>query len=364
VTDLVDRLDISTYVIPTSSPESDGTFAWDKTTMVLARASSNDVTGIGYTYADRATAVFIDEHLRDRVLGADPMHPQQTWDAMRHAIRNVGRPGIASMAIAAVDTALWDLKARMLQMPLVQLLGAKRGHVPLYGSGGFTSYSDRELSEQLGAWAREGMRMVKMKVGRDPIADVRRVRVARGAIGPDVELFVDANGAHSVREAIAQGERFSAHGVTWFEEPVSSDDLNGLAMVRHHVGDRMDIAAGEYGYDLPYFQRILDAGAVDVLQADVTRCAGITELLRIGALCEAHNVPLSLHTAPALHLHVACACDRVRHLEYFYDHVRIERMLFDGFVEPRDGSLEPDLSEHGNGLAFRAEAAAQFAVRR
>jgi L-alanine-DL-glutamate epimerase-like enolase superfamily enzyme len=330
--------------------------------MVLVRVSSAGTTGIGYTYADRATGVFIDEHLRGRVIGMDPLEPQRTWEVMRHAIRNVGRPGVASMAIAAVDTALWDLKARLLELPLVVLLGAKRDSVPLYGSGGFTSYSDVELGEQLSGWAREGFRMVKMKVGRDPSADVRRVRVARDAIGPDVELFVDANGAHSVQDAIAQGSRFAENGVTWFEEPVSSDDLPGLATVRQHLGRRMDIAAGEYGYDLLYFQRMLEAEAVDVLQADVTRCAGITELLRVGGICETYNVPLSLHTAPALHLHVACACDRVRHLEYFHDHVRIERMLFDGVPQPRQGLLAPDPSLPGNGLALRTADAAQFAV--
>jgi L-alanine-DL-glutamate epimerase-like enolase superfamily enzyme len=356
----VDGLRVSTYVVPTETPESDGTFEWSRTTMVLVQLRGASVTGLGYTYADHATAVFIDEHLRDLVLGADPMHPQRMWDTMRHAIRNVGRPGVASMAIAAVDCAMWDLKARLLELPLVTLLGARRDAIPLYGSGGFTSYSERELVAHMRRWIDGGLRMVKMKVGRDPAADGHRVRIVREGIGDEAALFVDANGAYTPREAIAQGEHFADAGVTWFEEPVSSDDLEGLAVVRHHLGDRMDIAAGEYGYDLVYFQRMLDANAVDVIQADVTRCAGITELLRIGALCAARGAPLSLHTAPALHLHVACALDRVRHLEYFFDHERIERMFFDGFPAPVAGALVPDLTRPGNGLVLRERDAERY----
>jgi len=358
----IDRIDVSVYVIPTQAPESDGTFEWDKTTLVLVQAASGGVRGLGYTYANRATAVFIDEHLREAVAGLNAFDTHHAWDRMRHAVRNVGRPGVASMAIAAVDTALWDLKARLLDLPLARLLGMRRERVLVYGSGGFTSYSDDQLTQQLEGWRREGIRMVKMKIGRHADADRRRVRVAREAVGDDVELFVDANGAYSAREAIAAGEWLTEHGVTWFEEPVSSDDLDGLATVRRHLGDTMDIAAGEYGYDLPYFRRMLVAGAVDVLQADVTRCAGITELLRVGALCEAGNVPLSLHTAPALHLAVACACDRVRHLEYFHEHVRIERLFFDGFPDVRDGALAPELGRSGNGLELREADAVPFLV--
>lgn len=359
----LDELRVRTYVVPTEAPESDGTFEWSRTTMVLVQLDAGSVTGMGYTYADRATAVFIDEHFHDIVLGADPMHPQRAWDAMRHAIRNVGRPGVASMAMAAVDCAMWDLKARLLNIPLVTLLGARRDAIPVYGSGGFTSLSERDLVAQVRRWIDLGLRMVKIKVGRDPVADVARVRVVREAIGEDAELFVDANGAYTPREAIGQGERFADAGVTWFEEPVSSDDLAGLALVGRHLGDRMDIAAGEYGYDLVHFQRMLDAHAVDVIQADVTRCAGITELLRVAALCEARNVPLSLHTAPALHLHVACALDRARHLEYFFDHERIERMFFDGVPEPVNGALAPDLSSPGNGLVLRERDVERFLVR-
>jgi L-alanine-DL-glutamate epimerase-like enolase superfamily enzyme len=219
-----------------------------------------------------------------------------------------------------------------------------------------------ELRTQLGDWAAGGLRMVKMKVGCEPAADPARVRAARQAIGPDVALFVDANGAHTRQPALASAARFAEWNVTWFEEPVSSDDLDGLRMVRERAPAGMEVAAGEYGYDLACFHRLLDARAVDVLQADATRCGGITEMLRVSALCEARSLRMSTHTAPALHLHACCALPSVVHAEWFHDHVRIEDMLFDGARQPRDGLLSPDLSRPGLGIELRRADAERYAV--
>ncbi|MGH7435526.1 MAG: enolase C-terminal domain-like protein, partial [Polyangiaceae bacterium] len=258
--------------------------------------------------------------------------------------------------------ALWDLKARILGLPLVALLGEAREGVPVYGSGGFTSYSDDALCEQLAGWVGAGFARVKMKVGRDASADRRRVALVRRKIGPDVELFVDANGAYSRKQALAQAEAFADAKITWFEEPVSSDDLAGLRAIRDRAPAAMDIAAGEYGYDLPYFRRMLEAQSVDVLQADASRCAGITGLLQVAALCDARSLPLSTHCAPALHLHVACAMPSVCHAEYFHDHVRIEDMLFDGVVRPTGGVLSPDRSRAGLGVVLKRADADRFRV--
>ncbi len=299
--------------------------------------------------------------LRGVVVGRDAMSVGACWEAMGRACRNLGRPGVASMAIAAVDTALWDLKARILGLPLVTLLGAARDEVPVYGSGGFTSYSDARLADQLGGWAAQGIPRVKMKVGREPDRDVTRVGVARGAIGPGTALYVDANGALSRKRALLFAEQCVEHGVTWFEEPVSSDDLAGLRLVRDRTPSGIDVAAGEYGYTLSYFEAMLGAGAVDCLQADVTRCEGITGFLKVAALCEARSLELSAHCGPAIHLHPCCAAPSLRHLEYFHDHVRIERRLFDGVAEPVDGALHPDLSRPGNGLELRRADADRYA---
>jgi len=358
----LERLTVSTYTVPTDLPESDGTFEWDSTTLVLVHAAAAGKIGLGYTYGDPAIASLIHGHLAKLLSGTDAMTPTSAYSLMWRAIRNLGRPGICSMAISAVDCALWDLKAKLLELPLVTLLGQVRTAVPIYGSGGFTSYSDRQLAEQLSGWIDEDIPRVKMKIGRDVEKDVHRVSVARDAIGPSAQLFVDANGAYSRKQALSQAEIFAEYDVRWFEEPVSSDDLEGLRLLRDRAPAGMDIAAGEYGYDIFYFRRMLSAGAVDVQQADITRCGGVTAFLQVGALCEAHNLPLSGHTAPALHTHIGCAIPAFRNLEYFHDHVRIERRFFDGFPRLVDGELRPDLSRPGLGLELKRADAERYAA--
>ena len=356
------RIEVAAYRIPTDAPEADGTFAWDATTLVLVEAYAGDTRGTGYTYADTATARLIADLLAGVVTGHNALDVPGCWQAMVHAIRNLGRPGIASMAISAVDVALWDLKARLLDCSLVSLLGAVREAVPIYGSGGFTTYTLERLQRQLGEWVAQGIGRVKMKIGTHPDDDLTRVRAARAAIGPDALLYVDANGAYSRKQALAQAQAFRDEGVVWFEEPVSADDLEGLRLLRDCAPAGMDIAAGEYGYDLWYFRRMLEAGAVDVLQADATRCAGITGFLRAGTLAEARGLDLSAHCAPALHVQACCALPRLSPIEYFHDHVRIERMLFDGVPEPHDGALTPDRARPGLGLEFKRSDAARYAL--
>ncbi|HEX5442775.1 MAG TPA: enolase C-terminal domain-like protein [Pirellulales bacterium] len=358
----IETIETAAFSIPTDAHESDGTFEWDKTTLVVVEARAADETGLGYSYADAATAKLVQSMLADVVLGIDAFNVPAAWHQMVQAIRNLGRSGIASMAISAVDAALWDLKARLLELPLVTLLGAVRQGAPIYGSGGFTSYSDAKLQEQLGGWVAQGIRQVKMKIGRDPGADRSRVIAARKAIGNGAALYVDANGAYSRKQALAQAEVFREQGVTWFEEPVSSDDLEGLRLIRDRAPAGMEIAAGEYGYDLYYFRRMLEAGAVDVLQVDGTRAAGITGFLQAAALAASHGLDVSAHCAPSLHAHPCCALANVRPMEFFHDHQRIEGMLFDGAVTPSDGELRPDLSRPGMGLEFKHADAERFAI--
>lgn len=358
----IERIDVAAFTVPTDAPEADGTLAWDSTTLVLVTAHGGGQSGIGYTYSHSAAAQLIRDKLAGVVTGSDVMDVNGAWLAMFEALRNIGTPGLGSAAIAAVDNALWDLKARVLGLPLVKLFGAVHASVPVYGSGGFTSYSDHRLTSQLDRWVGDGIGMVKMKVGSEPSQDIERVRIARQAIGPHASLFVDANGAYDRKQALAFADAFSALGVSWFEEPVSSDDLEGLRLIRDRAPPGMDIAAGEYGSELIYFRHMLEAGAVDVLQADATRCGGITGFLRVAALCDAFEVPLSAHTAPSVHLHPLCAARKLRHLEYFHDHVRIESLLFDGAVSPVDGRLHPDLSRPGMGLSLRAADAQKYAA--
>jgi L-alanine-DL-glutamate epimerase-like enolase superfamily enzyme len=361
--EIIEHCEVEAFKVPTDLPESDGTAEWDSTTLVLVRLKSGQARGLGYTYAHECCVPLIREKFFPLIRGKNAMDNRLLWELMNTSVRNFGKRGIASTAIAAVDVALWDLKARVLGTPLAQLLGAVREKIPVYGSGGFTSYGDKQLRAQFEGWIGEGISMVKMKIGRDPAADERRVRVARKAIGGDAGLFVDANGACTQQQAQAQAEKFSEQNVTWFEEPVTSDNLDGLRFLRKHAPAGMDVSAGEYNYDSIQARRMLETRAVDVLQADATRC-GITGFLQTAELCDSFETPLSSHTAPALHAHLCCAAPRARHVEYFHDHVRIEQMFFSGAtIAHKKGFLRPDLSRAGHGLEFKERDAAKFRIK-
>jgi L-alanine-DL-glutamate epimerase-like enolase superfamily enzyme len=354
----VENVDVSAYQIPTATErESDGTLVWAATSVVVVQLDCGPHTGLGYTYCHPSAGDVIESKLTDVVQGADPLMPQRTWVDMQVQARQLGHAGVAAMAISAVDVALWDLKAKLLGLTLADALPRYRESVPIYASGGFCNYSDDQLRQQVTGWKDTGFRRMKIKVGRDKPRDLARLDIMRDAAGADVELMVDGNGAYRVEEALHWAARFHDQGVSYFEEPLSSQDLTGLAEVRRRSPPGMVIAAGEYGWNLPYFHQMLDAGAVGILQADVTRCGGITNLLRLDGLCKARNLPFSAHCAPAISAHACCAMETAVHIEYFCDHYRIESMLFDGTLSPEGGMLRPERSRPGLGLELkRAEA--------
>jgi L-alanine-DL-glutamate epimerase-like enolase superfamily enzyme len=348
----VDRLEAFARTIPTDAPESDGTLEWDSTTIVAVKVHADGHAGLGYTYTHDAAVRLIEDKLAPAVRGFDvKMDLSSAWHEMGRLLRNVGRPGMGFMALSAVDIALWDLKARVLGQPLVDVLGGVRDEAAVYGSGGFTSYSLERLAEQLAGWVAQGIPRVKMKLGRSPEDDPARLDAARVAIGDDTALYVDANGAYDRDEAVEWARRYANWGVTWFEEPVSSADLAGLHYVRERAP--MDVAAGEYGFVPADFRNLLDAGAVDCLQIDVTRCGGYTGFLHAAGLAEQHGLEISAHCAPQVSAHVCCAVPHFRHIEYFHDHVRLERELFHDVLEPDGGALRPDRSRPGHGLELK-----------
>jgi len=362
---VVDGVTATVYTIPTDRPEADGTLAWSSTTLVVAHVTGGGRTGLGYTYGSAACKPLIEGELAAAVTGHGVLDTGAALEAMVRAVRNLGRPGVAGYAISAVETALWDLKGILLGTPVSGLLGAVRDAVPVYGSGGFTTYDDATARAQLERWTGDlAIPRVKIKIGESwgtaETRDLARIAFARKVIGQEAELYVDANGGYARKQAVRMARAMAEHDVTWFEEPVSSDDLDGLREVRDQVAP--DVTAGEYGYDLPYFARMVDAQAVDCLQVDVTRCGGITEWLRAAAVAAARGLQVSGHCAPNLHAHVAAAVQNFRHLEYFHDHARIETMLFDGALDPSGGVLRPDVSRPGLGLALKDANCARYRV--
>jgi L-alanine-DL-glutamate epimerase-like enolase superfamily enzyme len=350
----IDRIDVRVCRLATEAGrQSDGTAEWDATTMVIVEPRAAGVAGLGYSYIDPAAAGVVRSLLAPAVVGCDALALPSAMAAMLRAVRNHGRPGLVACAISAVDVGLWDLKAKLLDVSLASLLGAARTAVPVYASGGFTSSNLDQLAAELAGYVAAGHRRVKIKVGREPASDDDRVRVARETVGPGIELMVDANGAYTRKQALAMAERFAARGAIYFEEPVSSDDLEGLRLVRDRAPAGMAIAAGEYGYDGWYFRRMLEAGA--------TRALGVTGFLQANALCAARSLPLSAHCAPSIHAHAGAAASQLVHLEHFRDHARMETVLFEGTLPVVGGAVAFDAARPGLGLVLRGGEAARHA---
>lgn len=350
-------VDVDVYTVDTPGPEADGTLSWSSTTAVVAHIRADEQVGLGWTYSSPAAAAVIREHLASVLTGRHPGDIAGAWDAMHRACRNFGTRGMVMQALSALDIALWDLKARLVDQPLVALFGQCRDTVPIYGSGGFTTLDENQLADQVATWTSSGCRAMKIKIGQDWGArvdrDLDRVNQLRELAGDQVELMVDANGGYTVGQAVRVGTALDELGVIWFEEPVSSDDIDGLARLRGML--RCDVAAGEYVSDLYDTRRL--APAVDCLQLDATRCGGYTGWRAAAAFAAAHNLQVSAHCAPALHAPVAASIPNLRHIEYFIDHTRLEPILFDGIAEPVAGRLTPNCTVPGHGYRLAPSAA-------
>lgn len=357
---LVTELRARSHRIPLPHPETDGTLAWDATTVITVEALADNRVGLGWTYGPAAVAAVVGEVLSPVVRAVPATDVGLAHLRMRQASRNAPTPGLASLAISAVDVALWDLKAKLLDAPLADLFGRVRSSVPLYGSGGFTSMTDNQLVEQLTGWVvDDGMTAVKIKIGEDRGGnierDVHRIALARRTIGSTVALMVDANGGYRTKQAVALARDVERHRVTWFEEPVSSDRLTDLALLRGILTP--EVTAGEYGTTPEYFRTMLAASAVDCLQVDASRCGGYTGMLAAANVADAYGIQVSSHCAPHLHAPVCAAIPNFRHTEWFADHVAADAVVFNGLSEPSDGVLRATDTGPGHGITPKATTA-------
>ncbi|MFT4081777.1 MAG: enolase C-terminal domain-like protein [Nocardioides sp.] len=357
----VEEVSTSAYTIPTDTPEADGTFAWRSTTMVCVELTAAGCTGLGWTYAPAPCAGLIAQTLAPRLIGLPAFAIPRCVRVMSTAIRDFGQVGLASYAESAVDVALWDLKARLLDVPLAALLGLVHDEVAVYGSGGFVTYDTATMTAQLRGWLEAGMGAVKIKIGERGGGNVRRdlarVGEAKQVLG-DAALFVDANGGYRRKQAIQVGRSLEAYDVAWFEEPVTSDDKEGLA--RASTSLDLDVAAGEYADDVYEMRRLCEV--VDCLQVDVTRCGGITGWLRAAAIASSYGLDVSGHCAPHAHLAAAAATQNVRHLEWFHDHARIECRFLDGAEDPQLGRLRARSPSIGHGYRLKEPDLAPYRV--
>ena len=317
--------------------------------------ADDGTTGFGFSYTigrgGTAVKTLLDDSLVPFYLGADENAPVQLWEDAWWGLHWVGRQGIFSLAVAALDIAVYDLRARRAGLPLFAFLGGARDRIPAYNTdGGWLNHDVDALVDEARMLVEEqGFRAFKMKVGKASRAeDEQRIAAVRKAIGDDVRLMVDANMKWTAAEAIARAERFEAYDVFWFEEPIEADDVAGHRRLANATS--IPVAVGESLYNRHAFASYLDQGAAAILQPDAGRCGGVTEWMRIAQMAHAANLNVSPHFLMELHVHLACAVPNA----LFVEHIP----FLDRFVEeplvPRDGFFEPP-DRPGHGIAFVEE---------
>jgi L-alanine-DL-glutamate epimerase-like enolase superfamily enzyme len=324
--------------------------------------TDEDIEGLGVgTPESRAV---IERSLKPLLVDQDPLCHEKLWDDMFWRVRGFGRKGIAFNAISAVDIALWDLKAKAFGVPLYRLLGPYTDTVPIYGSGGWTHFTEAELiAEQMG-YVERGIPRVKMKLAKDfgqaEEEDLLRLAAVRKAVGDGVEIFVDANNGYYAKQAIAMGRRFVDYNVRWFEEPVLADDIQGLAAIAKAI--EIPVATGENEYTKYGFKDLISQGGADIVQPDVGRVGGVTEWMKVAHLAHAFNLPVAPHAVQLVHMHLACATPNLRVVEYLGFSEEADKIWYTEFPEPKDGMWSPYPDRPGLGLELDPAAVKKYAV--
>jgi L-alanine-DL-glutamate epimerase-like enolase superfamily enzyme len=306
----------------------------------------------------------IERVLKPLLVGQDPLCIEKLWDDMFWRVRGYGRKGVAFCAISAVDIALWDLKAKLFGVPLYRLLGPYTDRVPIYGSGGWTSYSEAELVREQTGYVERGIPRVKMKVakdfGRSEREDIKRLAAVRKAVGDNVEIYVDANNGYYAKQAIGMARHLAEYDVKWFEEPVLADDISGLAAIARAID--IPVATGEHEYTRYGFKSLIAEGGADIVQPDVGRVGGVTEWMKVAHLASAFNLPIAPHAVQLVHLHLACCIPNLKVVEYLGTAEEGDRIWYTEFPEQRDGYWSPYPDRPGLGLELSPEAVRRYAV--
>lgn len=304
------------------------------------------------------------EGLKGSLIGEDPMNIERIWFRMFWLVRGFGRKGVALSAISAIDTALWDLKAKALNLPLYKLLGSFTDAVPVYGSGGWTNLSEKELVKEQVGWVERGFKGIKIKVGKDfgsaEKEDVRRLAAVRKAVGDDIAIYIDANNGYYAKQAIALAPRFEEYNVGFFEEPVIADDIEGLAAVSRET--KIPVATGEHEYTKYGFKELLVRGAADILQPDVGRVGGVSEWMKVAHMAHGFNLPVANHSLHLISLHLACATPNFFIFEYLGMMEEADKFFYTEIPMPKDGMLSPFPDKPGLGLELKPDVIAKYQV--
>jgi L-alanine-DL-glutamate epimerase-like enolase superfamily enzyme len=331
--------------------------------VTLQIGTDDGVEGVGVTYfggpLTGALRLAVDQ-LGALVIGADPLPVEKIAKTLRDAAGHAGAAGIFTLALSAIDMALWDIKGKALDLPLWKLLGGARERVPTYASGALmrglpldrATASARRLVEQ-------GFRQMKMQLAlpgdTSPQREVERARAIRESVGPEITLMVDINQRWRVEQAIDIGRRIEGLGLAWLEDVTAADDFAGLARVTAALST--PVAGGEYVWGIVPFRHMLEARSVDIVMIDLVRVGGITQWLKVAGMAEAFNLPVVSHLIPEVHVHLIGAVPNGLTVEYMPWLSR----LFESVPLPRNGELTMP-SSPGLGLTFDQDAIKRFRV--
>ena len=322
------------------------------------------VEGLGVGQAAPGARQVVEATLRRILIGQDPFNIEKLWNDMFWHIRGFGRKGVAFCALSAVDTGLWDLKAKALGLPLYRLLGPYTDTVPVYGSGGWTNMSEDELVAEMVGYVEQGIARVKMKVGKDfgrsEREDLQRLAAVRKAVGDDVAIYVDANNGYYAKQAIYMAKEFEQFQVGWFEEPVLADDIQGLAEIRQAIN--IPVATGEHEYTKYGFKDLIARGGADIVQPDVGRVGGVTEWMKVAHVAHAFNLPVAPHAVQLVHLHLGCATPNLKVVEHLGTALEGDAIWYTEIPEPKDGMWAPFPDRPGLGLELDPHAVEKWSV--
>lgn len=351
------------YRVPVHREMHDAIRHFSKMDIIFVHVETDEgVVGLGFTYniiphGAREICSFVNQSLYPLIHDMDPRDHERVWSQMWRKVDWVGRGGIAVLAIAAVDIAIWDLKAKLAKMPMHRFLGGARERVPVYNTdGGWLNHTVDQLAEETKRIVAAGFRGTKIKVGKDdPAEDAERIAAVREVLGPHRTLMVDANERFTSAEAIKRARMWEPYNLFWFEEPLPAEDILGHGSLRAHAS--IPIAIGESLFTRFQFRDYIAAGGVSILQPDVCRCGGITEWLKIAHMADCHNMQVSPHFVMELHLPLVAAIPNSLFVEYIPS---LDRVLTKP-LELIDGCFVPS-EEPGLGIPFDWEKLREFKV--
>src|SRR5579885_655069 len=348
---------------PRHKPISNGKHTYTHSGLALVKIETDaGITGIGLGGGGLVGNATI-QHLKKELIGEDPIDVERLWHKM-WVPKLIGRRGLTARAISAIDIGLWDIRAKVANLPLYKLLGGFRDRVPTYIAGGYYEEGKglKELAREMEENVEMGAKAIKMKVGAVSIAeDVERVKTVRAAVGPNVKVMVDANCAYRYYQAIQLAKRIEEYDIFWFEEPVAADDYEGHARLATQTS--IPIATGENEYTRYGFRDLIARGCAAILNADAQVLGGVTEFMKVAALAQAHDLDVAPHGIQNVHIHLVAAISNGLIVEYYRDSVdpMWRKMFKETLMLNSDGTLSPP-NRPGLGLEPNEEALAPYRV--